>query len=109
MKTINLHYAKIDLKENEGIIRYEFKSRLDLIKAVEYIINDVDYDCVWLLSKDESPDVFISENKESILEYAKSNSGWSGFSDLFLQAYRTYNDAYEVALMIAECYSNLTE
>lgn len=107
MKTINLHYAKVDL-DNEDIPKFEFKSHFDLIQAVEFLCSDTDCNCVWLLSKENNSDIFISENHESIIDFLKNKSGWNEHADYFLQAYKTFNEAYEVALMIIESFSQYT-
>lgn len=106
METINLHYAKVELDENEDIIEYKFKSHSELVKAIEFICSDINYHCIWLLAKNESTDIFISEHKDSIIEFIKNKSGWNEHTDYFLQEYHTFSDAYDVALMMHESSSD---
>ena len=68
---------------------------------------------VWLLAKDESKDVFISESQLSIQDFLTKKTAWQSTGVYFLFEYPSYEEAYKVALDMMEihelCYSSETK
>lgn len=102
-----LHYASLDLQGD--IPCFQFKNHLDMIDFIDEKCINRNGKVVWLLAKKDSTDVFISESHLSIQDYFTRKYLWNVSDDYFLQEYKSFEDAYRVALSMSEisplCYS----
>lgn len=107
---IELNYAKIDL--DEDIPCYKFNKHSQMIDFIDKNCYQRDK-IVWLLAKDESKDVFISESQLSIQDFLTKKTAWQSTGVYFLFEYPSYEEAYKVALDMMEihelCYSSETK
>jgi len=93
-----LEYANIDKNEIESL---GFKKH-------HQMIDFIDEKClgrmgiVWLVAREGSTDVFISESHMSIQDFLEKKSTWNCVGLYFLQEYTCFEDAYKVALNMAE-------
>ena len=103
-----LHYASLDLGDND-IPCFEFKKHSQMINFIDEKCVGRCGKVVWLLAKNNSTDVFISESHLSIQDYFTRKFLWNIQGDYFLQEYSSFEEAYRVALDMAEisplCYS----
>ena len=102
-----LHYASLDFKGD--IPCFNFKKHSDMIDFIDEKCIGRSNQLVWLLAKNNSNDVFISDNHLSIQDYSTKKYLWNFPDEYFLQEYPSFEDAYKVALHMAEisplCYS----
>lgn len=107
MKNFKLHYASLDLQGD--IPCFEFKKHSQMVDFIDEKCINRNGQVVWLLAKNCSTDIFISENHHSIQDYFTNKNLWNVPDDYFLQEYPSFEDAYSVALDMAEisplCYS----
>lgn len=105
--TFNLHYASLNLQGD--IPSFKFKKHSEMIDFIDEKCINRTGQVVWLLAKKDFSDVFISESHISIQDFLKNKSCWQTNGDYFLQEYPSFEEAYRVALDIAEisplCYS----
>ena len=103
-----LHYASLDLG-NEDIPCFEFKKHYQMVDFIDEKCIRRNGEVVWLLAKEGTTDVFISENHLSIQDYFTRKYLWNLPGDYFLQEYPSFEEAYSVALDMSEisplCYS----
>jgi len=103
-----LHYVSLDLGNND-IPCFEFKKHSQMIDFIDEKCINRNGQVVWLLAKNDSTDIFISENHLSIQDYFTRKYLWNIPGDYFLQEYPSFEDAYRVALDMSEisplCYS----
>jgi hypothetical protein len=59
-------------------------------------------ECVWLISKLNTTDIFISESSLSIQDFMLRKYLWDIAGDYFLQEYASFEDAYHAAILINE-------
>ena len=104
----NLHYASLDLGDND-IPCYGFKKHSHMVDFIDEKCINRKGEVVWLLAKNGSTDVFISESHLSIQDFLSKKYCWQTTGDYFLQEYPSFEEAYRVALDMAEisllCYS----
>ena len=102
-----LHYASLDLKGD--IPCFEFKKHSDMIDFIDEKCINRNGKVVWLLAKRGFTDVFISESHISIQDFLENKYCWQTTGDYYLQEYSSFEEAYRVALDMAEisprCYS----
>ena len=87
---------------------YEEQPRDFKIKLIDFIdfFNDLKiFDCVWLVTDDTYKEILITESANVITQFVYSNEP----DHLIIQRYQSYEEAYEVALMLREpnpkCYA----
>ena len=95
-----LHYAKLLL--DEEIPCFEFSLQETMIKFIIDKCKGRNNQLVWLIAKNKSTDIFISSNYLSIIDFLKTKNEYQSYDDYFLQEYESFEDAYEVALDMAE-------
>ena len=104
-----LHYAKLDLGMND-IPCFEFRDINQLIDFIDDKCLGRSGQLVWLIAKDKMEDIFISENHLSIQSFIENTYLWKTQGTFFLQEYRSYEEAYQVALDMKEesplCYDD---
>lgn len=100
MRKYKLHYANLGLKED--IPCFEFKKHSDMVDFIDAKCIGRSCQVVWLLAKKDFSDVFISENHLSIQDFLKNKYLWQIADDYFLQEYSSFEEAYSVALDMAE-------
>lgn len=102
-----LNYAKI---RTQIITAHEFSKHYQMIDFIDEICYNRKDKVVWLVSKDDLTDVFISESYLSIQDFLSRKSLFQSTGDYFLQEYDSFEEAYKVAHMMTElsplCYSN---
>lgn len=108
MSNYKLHYAKVDLGLYD-IPCIEFNKHSEMIDFIdEKCINRMGK-IVWLIAKEDFTDLFISESYLSIQDFLSKKYTWQTTGNYFLQEYTSFEDAYKVALDMAEisplCYS----
>lgn len=110
MKVFKLHYAYISLYK-EDIPTYEFRNHSQMVNFIDKQCIHRKGTVVWLIAKDESSDIFISESYLSIQDYLSTKMNWQVPCNYFLQEYPSFEEAYSVALDMAEisdlCYSKV--
>jgi hypothetical protein len=106
MKDYILYYAKTDL----DVPCFTFKKHSEMIDFIDEKCIGRNGQVVWLLAKEESTDVFVSESHLSIQDFLLSKYLWKTKGTYYLQEYPSFEDAYSVALGMAEisklCYSD---
>jgi hypothetical protein len=95
MINTHLHYAKLD--QLNDIPHYYFDEMPDLIG---YILAEATYDCVHLVVIDNN--VFVSHDISQICRFIDSYEDYLLDVPIFWQEYKTYEDAYEIALDMQE-------
>jgi len=105
--SFKLHYAEINSQTD--IPCFEFKKHNQMIDFIDEHCINRNSQVVWLIAKDNFTDVFISENHLSIQNFLMTKYLWQTTGNYFLQEYESFEEAYGVALSIAEnselCYS----
>jgi hypothetical protein len=108
MENFKLHYAKLDL-ESKDIELLSFKKHNDLIDFIDENCINRSKQVVWLIAKDESNDIFISDSHLSIQDFLSKKYLWQIPDTYYLQEYSSFEDAYSVALSMLEtsdlCYN----
>lgn len=103
-----LHYANVDLRDSD-IPCFEFKNHSRMVDFIDEKCINRHGEVVWLLAKEGFTDVFISESHLSIQNYLSKMACWQTTGNYFLQEYPSFEDAYRVALDMAEisplCYN----
>lgn len=93
---------KITLAIYKGEPR-EFK--IKLIDFIDFFKDLKTFDCVWLVTDDTYKEILITENPNIITQFVFSQEP----EHLIIQEYQSYEEAYEVALMLREpnpkCYA----
>ena len=95
-----LHYASLDLKGD--IPCFEFKKHSDMIDFIDEKCINRNGKAVWLLARQGLTDVFVSGSHISIQDFLENKYCWQTTGDYFLQEYSSFEDAYKVALDMAE-------
>lgn len=125
MNTFRLHYAKIDLEDDVPFFEFKenetgFIETDDIVKFInkiypgEYLPNDI----VFLIAFGDN--IFISDDFINIVACAKSffkdfrtTSDECDIDNMYIHEYPSYEEAYDVALMMKEinqlCYSSETK
>jgi len=106
MKGYKLHYA--DINEWSDIPCFEFD-------RFSQMINFIDEKCggrkdlVWLVTKGDTIESFISDSQLSIQDFLSNKSTWKTTGHFYLQEYSSFEDAHKVAFDMTEesplCYS----
>lgn len=103
-----LHYASLDLG-TKNIPCIVFKKHSEMIDFIDEKCLGRNGQVVWLLAKENSSDIFISESHLSIQEFLSKKYLWNVSDNYFLQEYESFEEAYKVALSMQEentlCYS----
>jgi hypothetical protein len=100
IKPYKLHYASIDL---EGDIPcFEFKKHAKMINFIDEKCIGRTSQCVWLIAKLKTTDIFISDSSLSIQDFIKSKHLWVIPDHYFLQEYASFEEAYHAAILINE-------
>ena len=97
-----LYYAELDLQGD--IPCFEFKTHAQMIDFIDEKCINRSSQLVWLLGREDSSDIFISENHLSIQDFLKNKYLWNIRGEYFLQEYPSYEEAYGVALSMLETY-----
>jgi hypothetical protein len=109
MKNFKLHFATLDL-DGCDIPVYEFKKHEQMVDFIDNEYCGKQSKKVLLISKDEFSDVFVSDNYLSIIDFINKKYLYQTVGNYFLQEYSSYEEAYKVALNMAEvselCYEN---
>lgn len=104
----NLHYAPLQTSDKD-ISLISFNTHEKMVDFIDEMCINRNGECVWLIAKDKSTDVFISESHISIQDFLQTKNAWNTVNDYFLQEYESFQDAYEVALTMVEtsklCYA----
>jgi hypothetical protein len=58
--------------------------------------------CVWLISKLDTTDIFISDSSLSIQDFMQRKYLWNIPGHYFLQEYASFEEAYHAAILINE-------
>jgi len=93
-----LEYANIDKNEIESLGFKKHRQMIDFIDEKCFQRRGI----VWLIAKKGSSDVFISESHLSIQDFLQKKFTWNCVGIYFLQEYTSFEDAYKVALGMAE-------
>lgn len=115
MNKINLHYAHLDLKSDIPVFQFDTILELEeyLFQSIYEEVDDwFNLDFVILLSFNEQ--VIVTDDLNVIFDLFQMlphhPKTIQSASDLFLQEYESFKDAYEVALMMKEghklCYND---
>ena len=100
IKPYKLHYAAIDL---EGDIPcFEFKKHAQMIDFIDQKCIGRSGECVWLISKLNTTDIFISKSSLSIQDFMQKKHLWIIPDHYFLQEYASFEEAYHAAILINE-------
>jgi hypothetical protein len=95
-----LHYAQVNVQEIEEI---NFESQSGLLSFIEEEINKTRKKVIYLLGLNDKPNVLVTSSKLDIITFLRYMPTWgSSGNDYFLQEYESYEEAYEVALDMAE-------
>jgi hypothetical protein len=114
MSKFELHYASIDLDtEKENIQVLEFKTNRQRFEFVKKIVQKNDFKLVTLIAFDDEIDqsVFVSDDWITFDYFLNaSDINIESFAEVMhLQEYKSYEEAYKVALEMKEasplCYS----
>jgi hypothetical protein len=117
MKKIKLHYAKIDLGEQDiPVIEFENVKSLTMWAATKFapiIPLETKSEIVYLVTFEDKwrnmDHVFVTEYGGCISNFIHSFSQFAEISDIHIQEYESYEEAYKVALMMKEispmCYT----
>lgn len=95
MKTLHLAIHSGDVKE----LHFE-----NIAELIIYCKQLADFDCVWLITDGDNEDnpykqeIVITENIFELIKFIQRIDP----DTLFIQEYQSYQDAYEVALMMRE-------
>ena len=77
-----------------------------LNELCEYLKELDRFDCIWLATEDaEKGEILITENLETLISSVKNshfNLLWNSPQNFYVQEYKTYEDAYKVALDMRE-------
>ena len=95
-----LHYAELNLQGD--IPCFEFRTHAQLIDFIDEKCINRSSQLVWLLAREDSSDIFISENHLSIQDFLKNKYLWDFRGEYFLQEYSSYEEANKVALSMYE-------
>jgi len=103
-----LNYASLDLQGD--IPCFEFKTHAQMIDFIDEKCINRSSQLVWLLAREGSQDIFISENHLSVQDFLENKYLWNIRGEYFLQEYSSYEEAQKVALSMYEtsslCYIN---
>jgi len=104
MSTKTLHYAK--LGDENDIPRYVCETMNTLQKTVEKLLSETSksINIVYLLSVNS--EVYVSSDRFLIISLLKELYSNTRASDVFLQEYESYEEAYEFALSMKEVTPN---
>lgn len=97
-----LYYA--ELNSQGDIPCFEFRTHAQLIDFIDEKCINRSSQLVWLLAREDSSDIFISESHLSIQDFLKNKYLWNIRGEYFLQEYPSYEEAYGVALSMLETY-----
>ena len=101
-----LHYAKLDLQGD--IPCFEFNKHSKMVDFIDSKCVGRSGQCVWLIARDGTTDLFVSESHISIQEFLKTKPCWSAIGgDYHLHEYASFEEAYIVALNMIEGKSGL--
>ena len=108
MKNYELHYADLELKGDIPV--YGFKTFNDLVNFTISKASENRNKAVFLVAKDhETTPPFVTDNPFYIEFYLTKMPGMGFKSATFVQEYKSYEEAYKVALSMVEenplCYS----
>ena len=103
MGNYRLHYASIEQGETDDDIPvFKFNTNRRMIDFIDEKCIGKSSSIVWLLAKENSNDIFISEKHLSIQDFLLKKYTWNTVGDYFLQEYKSYEEAYSVALSMVE-------
>ena len=101
-----LHYEKLDLQGDTQF--FEFRTHREMIDFIDAKCVGRNGQCVWLIARDGTTDLFVSESHISIQEFLKTKPCWSAIGgDYHLHEYASFEEAYIVALNMIEGKSGL--
>ena len=98
-KDYTLYYDTVN--SGKDIERHEFDSHAQMIDFIVPIIYDDNKDCVFLLSKDDLEDVFVSKGKVSVVDFWHTRHSWQTSGNHYLFECETYDEAYSLATDIS--------
>lgn len=102
---INYHSIK---GEKSGL--YKFSKFPLLIDFIDEVTIRRKGECIWLIAREGTTDIFISESALSIQTFIEKMDIWKCVGDYFLMEFDSFEEAYKVALNMNEghelCYSN---
>jgi hypothetical protein len=81
---------------------YDFETHWKMTDFIDSVCYGRKRECVWLIAKEGSNDVFISESYINIQIFLNKMPLFNTVGNYFLQEYSSYEEAYKVALMINE-------
>ena len=104
-KNYTLYYDPIRAEEsNEDIVKYEFNTHAQMIDFIDEKTYMRRSQCVWVLSKDDVEDVFVSKNALSIQDFLEKKSLWKTKGVFHLFECESLHEAYDLAINITETY-----
>lgn len=104
-KNYTLHYDPIRAEKNsEDIQKYEFNTHAQMIDFIDEKTYMRRNQCVWVLSKDDLEDVFVSKNALSIQDFLERKSLWGTKGVFHLFECESLHEAYDLAMNITETY-----
>jgi len=118
-KEFKLNYgSKLQVALGMDIEIFKYKSIFECYDKIDDIVNDTDQKTIYLFTydhpSDDNYDIIITRNINPILDFINKHRRESTAPatldyNFFLQEYKTWQDAYDVALMMREgslfCYS----
>jgi len=104
-KNYILYYDHIRTEKNsEDIQKYEFSSHAQMIDFIDEKTYMRRNQYVWVLSKDDLEDVFVSKNALSIQDFLEKKNCWETKGVFHLFECQDLDEAYDLAKNITETY-----
>lgn len=102
-----VHYAKLGL--DSDIPTYEFNDKYERLKFIWDNTMGRKKECVWLVTTDREAEVYVTDKCVRVWNYVEFMPLLYDSEELFLFEFDSYQEAYKVALHMAEvspmCYS----
>ena len=104
-KNYTLHYDPIRAEGNKGDIqKYEFDTHAQMIDFIDEKTYMRRNQCVWVVSKDDLEDVFVSKSALSIQDFLEKKECWKTKGVFHLFECEDLDKAYDLAKNIIETY-----
>lgn len=104
-KNYTLYYDPIRAEGNKGDIqKYEFGTHAQMIDFIDEKTYMRRNQCVWVVSKDDLEDVFVSKSALSIQDFLEKKECWKTKGVFHLFECESLHEAYDLAKNIIETY-----
>lgn len=104
-KNYTLHYDPIRTDKNsEDIQKHEFNTHAQMIDFIDERTYMRGNQCVWVVSKDDLEDVFVSKSALSIQDFLEKKNCWRTKGVFHLFECEDLHEAYDLAINIIETY-----